>query len=265
MTSTDQAGCLQSDWRMVTIGEICSKPQYGWTTKATSEGEGIRLLRTTDITKGTINWSQVPFCTDLPQDLDKYLVCEGDIVISRAGSVGVSHLVTRVEPSVFASYLIRFRPGHRVEPRYLAYFLKSPAYWRQIADNTSGIAIPNVNASKLQEVRLPLAPLADQKRTVAEIEKQFSRLDEAIANVLRVKANVRRFKAAILGAAVEGKLVPIEAEIASKESRAYESGQVLLRRVLDNRRSQRAGIGKSLVPAGPTDSDLSTLDRKSVV
>ncbi|EQD58555.1 restriction modification system DNA specificity domain protein, partial [mine drainage metagenome] len=119
-----------------------------------SEGGRIRLLRTTDITSGEIDWSTVPFCTDEPPDVDKYLLHEGDIVISRAGSVGVSYLITRVKPSVFASYLIRFRPGPAVEGRYLAYFLKSRDYWQQIADNTSGIAIPNVNASKISDIRL---------------------------------------------------------------------------------------------------------------
>ena len=160
------------------------------------------------ITSGQIDWSSVPFCTEAPPDLEKYLIRENDIVISRAGSVGVSYLITKVEPAVFASYLIRFRPGPQVLPEYLAYFLKSPAYWKQIADNTSGIAIPNVNASKLQEVRLHLVPLDQQRLIVAEIEKQFSRLDKAVAGLQRVKANLKRYKAAILKAAVEGRLVP---------------------------------------------------------
>ena len=48
--------------------------------------------------------------------------------------------------------------------------------------------------------------MTQQKRIVAEIEKQFSRLDEAVANLKRVKANLKRYKAAVLKAAVEGKL-----------------------------------------------------------
>jgi type I restriction enzyme S subunit len=51
------------------------------------------------------------------------------------------------------------------------------------------------------------APPAEQERIVAEIEKQFSRLDEAVANLKRVKANFRRQRAAILRDAVAGTLV----------------------------------------------------------
>lgn len=250
---------MTAGWGEVTIGDVCTKPQYGWTTKARTDGGEVRLLRTTDITSGQIDWSSVPFCTEAPPDLEKYLIRENDIVISRAGSVGVSYLITKVEPAVFASYLIRFRPGPQVLPEYLAYFLKSPAYWKQIADNTSGIAIPNVNASKLQEVRLHLVPLDQQRLIVAEIEKQFSRLDKAVAGLQRVKANLKRYKAAILKAAVEGRLVPTEADLARREGRSYETGTQLLQRILEIRRSQWQGKGKYKEPAAPDTTDLPEL------
>ncbi|MBX3673100.1 MAG: restriction endonuclease subunit S [Burkholderiales bacterium] len=249
-------GDSQAAWRHVSLGDICSKPQYGWTTKAKADSGGLKLLRTTDITSGQIDWTRVPFCTELPPDPDKYLLREGDILISRAGSVGVSHLVTSAEPSVFASYLIRFRPGPDILPKYLAHFLKSPAYWKQIADNTAGIAIPNVNASKLQELRIPLAPIEEQRRIVAEIENQLSRLDEAVANLKRVKASLKRYKAAVLKAAVEGRLVPSEAELARSEGRTYETGAQLLQRVIE---SQRQGNRNYREPVVPDVSDLPSL------
>lgn len=197
---------LPNNWQWSTLGEISEKPQYGWTTKANHENGSVKLLRTTDITSGELDWSSVPYCTDSPEDLEKYLVKSGDIVISRAGSVGYSFLVSNVEKAVFASYLIRFRIKNRVEKKYVYYYLKSPAYWEAIGASKSGIAVPNVNASKLSKVLIPIAPIEQQKLIVAEIEKQFSRLDEAVANLKRVKANLKRYKAAVLKAAVEGKL-----------------------------------------------------------
>jgi len=81
---------LPEEWDLTTLGKICLKPQYGWTTKANHEKGRLKLLRTTDITSGVINWDTVPYCTDEPEDIKKYLVDSGDILISRAGSVGVS-------------------------------------------------------------------------------------------------------------------------------------------------------------------------------
>jgi hypothetical protein len=48
---------------------------------------------------------------------------------------------------------------------------------------------------------------------VAEIEKQFTRLEAGVAALRRVQANLKRYRAAVLKAACEGRLVPTEAEL----------------------------------------------------
>ena len=111
----------------------------------------------------------------------------------------------------------------------------------------------------LRKFHFPRAPEDQQKRIVAEIEKQFSRLDEAVANLKRVKANLKRYKAAVLKAAVEGRLVETEAELARRKGRSYETGDQILQRVLERRRSQWKGKGKYREPAAPDTSDLPEL------
>jgi type I restriction enzyme S subunit len=71
----------------------------------------------------------------------------------------------------------------------------------------------------------PLAPLDEQREIVAELEKQFSRLDEAVANLLRVKANLKRYKASVLKAAVEGRLV--ETESGWRQSTLGDEGAII--------------------------------------
>jgi len=225
---------LPKGWSLSTLGDVSTKPQYGWTTKANHESGNVKLLRTTDITSGQINWSTVPYCTKEPDDLTKYLLEPGDIVISRAGSVGVSYLITDIFNSVFASYLIRFRPHEQFNKKYVYYYLKSPAYWKAIGKSTLGIAIPNVNATKLAKIKIPIAPENEQSRIVSEIEKQFSRLDEAFENLKRVKANLKKYKASVLKAAVEGKLT----EDWRKANPDVEPADKLLERILVERRQK---------------------------
>ena len=50
------------------------------------------------------------------------------------------------------------------------------------------------------------------------------RLDAAVVALKRVQANLKRYRAAVLKAACEGRLVPTEAELARKEGRSYETG-----------------------------------------
>jgi len=50
-----------------------------------------------------------------------------------------------------------------------------------------------------------LPPLDDQERIVAEIEKQFTRLDAGVALLKRVQTALKRYRASVLKAATKGK------------------------------------------------------------
>ena len=259
MTQAD----LPAGWVTTTLGDICDKPEYGWTTKAVTDKSGLKLLRTTDISKGPIDWSAVPFCEQEPPSLGRFLLSDGDIVISRAGSVGLSALISNCPKAVFASYLIRFRAKSELEEKYLHCFLSSPSYWEHISQESAGIALQNVNAKKLAGITIPLAPLAEQHRIVAEIETQFTRLDASVAALRRARANLKRYRASVLKAACEGRLVPTEADLARSEGREYEPAGVLLERILAERRarweSQEKRRGKYKEPSVPDTSALPQL------
>lgn len=180
---------LPDSWIWVKLIDICQKPQYGWTTSASDNATGPKLLRTTDISAGLIDWTSVPCCERAPEDIGKYLLRRGDILVSRAGSVGVSIEIEDDCPeAVFASYLIRFRPLDPIPPRYVTLYLKSPYYWNSIADNTAGIAVPNVNATKLQSIDIPLPPLQEQYRILTKIQQLFGRINRVKEELLRIQS-----------------------------------------------------------------------------
>ena len=194
---------LPEKWEISNLGEICSDPQYGWTTKASTKGD-LFFLRTTDITSGRINWDQVPFCDIEPNEKEKYILHHGDIVISRAGSVGFSYLIKNPPKAIFASYLIRFKP--KIDEKYVAFYLKSSSYWETIVEKKIGIAIPNVNASKLKQIRIPIPPKNEQCRIVEKIEELFTKLDAGMVTLEKVRAQLKRYRQAVLKAAFSGEL-----------------------------------------------------------
>jgi type I restriction enzyme S subunit len=194
---------LPNEWVWTILGDISSQPQYGWTTKAIESGS-LHLLRTTDITSGQIDWKNIPYCQEPPPNKEKYLLNDGDIVISRAGSVGYSSHIKNPPESVFASYLIRFKP--LIDGNFLSYFLKSPFYWQSIREKSIGIALANVNASKLIQIHVPLPPLPEQHRIVTKIEELFTQLDAGVASLKKVQVQVKHYRQAVLKAAFEGRL-----------------------------------------------------------
>jgi type I restriction enzyme S subunit len=197
---------LPEGWLWATLGEICSKPQYGWTASADPNGDGLKLLRTTDISPGNINWPTVPACSKLPDDIDKYKLKPGDIVVSRAGSVGISIELTECPNAIFASYLIRFNAMSPIPPRYISLFLKTPSYWSSIVDNTAGIAIPNVNATKLANLKIPLSPFPEQHRIVAKLETLLAQVNRSKDHLAKVPPLIKRFRQSVLAAACSGRM-----------------------------------------------------------
>ncbi len=122
-----------------------------------------------------------------------------------------------------------FRPSPDLDSEYLLHFLFGPDVRREAKRNMRGAAGQlRVPASFFDGIDIPLPPTDTQRQVVAEIEKQFTRLDAGVAALKRAQANLKRYRAAVLKAACEGKLVPTEAELAKAEGRGYESGAALL-------------------------------------
>jgi len=152
------------------------------------------------------------------------------------------------------------RPRDGVDPYYVYHFVSSRSYRSEAAHHMTGaVGQKRVPLAFLEQSQIPLPEFSEQRRIVAEIEKQFSRLDEAVAGIQRVKANIKRYKAAVLKAAVEGRLVPTEADLARREGRGYETGAQLLPCILEARRSQSQSKGKYKEPAAPDTTNLPDL------
>ena len=113
----------------------------------------------------------------------------------------------------------------------------------------------------LKSAKLLVPPLPEQRRIVAEIEKQFTRLEAGVAALRRVQVNLKRYRAAVLKAACEGRLVPTEAELAKTGNRkaTFETGEALLARILTERRQNWQGRGKYKEPAAPDTVKLGAL------
>jgi type I restriction enzyme S subunit len=158
------------------------------------------------------------------------------------------------------------RPTERLDANYLLHFILQSSFRRQAARSMTGaVGLRRVPKSFLEQQPIPLRPLPEQRRIVAEIEKQFTRLEAGVAALRRVQANLGRYRAAVLKAACEGKLVPTEAELSHSQPSTkgsqptYETGGALLRRIFAERRTKWQGRGKHKEPAAPDVTNLATL------
>ncbi len=122
-----------------------------------------------------------------------------------------------------------------VLPTFLQYRLNAADFVTYASHLDEGDR-PRVDYDQIGAFELKLPPSGEQHRIVEAIESYFTRLDDAVATLERVQRNLKRYRASVLKAAVEGRLVPTEAELARAEGRDYEPASVLLGRILAERR-----------------------------
>lgn len=123
----------------------------------------------------------------------------------------------------------------------------------------SGGVQPNLNLSLVKRIEIPLAPERCQRRIIDAMESYFTRLDDAAATLERVEHNLKRYRASVLKAAVEGRLVSTEAALAKQEGRSYEPASVLLERILTERRRRWSESGKKGKYEEPAPPDITNL------
>lgn len=129
------------------------------------------------------------------------------------------------------------RPTDALRAELLLHYVLQEEFRRSARAHMTGTAGQlRVPSRFLDEKTLPLPPLPEQHRIVSALESYFTRLDAAVETLQRVQRNLKRYRASVLKAAIEGRLVPTEAELARAEGRSYEPASVLLTRILAERR-----------------------------
>ncbi len=129
-----------------------------------------------------------------------------------------------------------------------------------------GTTIAGVTVNQLGALPFRLTALSEQHRIVEAIESYLTRLDDAVTSLERVQAKLKAYRASVLKAAVEGRLVPTEAALARAEKRAYEPAQVLLGLILKERRRrwEEAEVAKLKAGEAPKDHKWKTKYKEPV-
>ena len=242
-------------WAVATLGDTCSvvqgqsPPGYTYNTDA----DGLPFLQG-KAEFGYIYPTPVKWCS-APSKIAE----PDDVLISVRAPVGPTNLCEI--RSCIGRGLAAIRPEDDIPSKYILYAIRASA--DDLRAKAAGTTFEAIKGDDLRLHSIPVAPLHEQRRIVAEIEKQFTRLDASVAALRRTRANLKRYRASVLHAACSGELAPTEAELARAEGREYEPADVLLERILAERRAhweaQEKRRGKYQEPAAPDTSDLPPL------
>jgi type I restriction enzyme S subunit len=230
--------------------------------KQKNRGTPRPYLRNINVRWGTFDLSDVQQMPFEDHETARFSVQRGDLVVCEGGEPGRCAVWSREDPIFIQKAVHRVRCGEKLNPMFLAYWLRHLAASGELADLTTGTTIQHLPGVTLAALRVPHPPVHEQHRIVATIETQLSRLDAAVASLTRAKANVKRARASVLKAAVEGRLVPTEAALARTEGRDYEPAVTLLARILVERQAAwtaSGAKGKYKEPVAPETEGLHKL------
>jgi restriction endonuclease S subunit len=191
---------LPKEWEWCRLGEISNRIHYGYNASANFENMDYKLLRITDIQRGRVNWDKVPGCEISDNDYKKFALEKNNILIARTGgTIGKSFLVNQLSGKpVFASYLIRVIPNNFMNAEFIELFLNSNLYWEQLIAKSQGTGQPNVNATSLKGLYLPLPSLSEQKRILAKADELMGLCDRLEEQIGESKDNADMLMQAVL-------------------------------------------------------------------
>ncbi len=222
---------IPEGWKWVRLGDVASvlggkRIPAGRTL--TTENTGYKYIRVSDMKNGGVSIDSLLYVpSDIYPSISRYIINKEDVYITVAGTIGrVGKIPQQIDGSNLTENADRL-VFQFLDQDWLIRCLESQLIQQQIIDATTKVGQPKLAIKRIQELLLPLPPVAEQKRIVAKIEELLPYLDRYEKAWNRLEDFGRRFpvdmQKSILQMAIQGKLV---------EQRPEEgTGEELYRRI----------------------------------
>lgn len=151
-------------------------------------------IRVTDFAGYGINLDGLLYLKpETHKEIQRYTISSDDLYISIAGSIGlVGVLPERLSGANLTENAAKITGLEHVQKEYLMYWLSSASGIDFISDSTIATTQAKLALYRIERIPVPLPPLAEQARIVAEVDRHLSIIREVEAEV---DANLKRAQA----------------------------------------------------------------------
>jgi type I restriction enzyme S subunit len=174
------------------LGDICHF-QNGFAFKSKTFKEfGEPVVRITNIQNDRVESKGFVFVdrNDYSQDLSKYEVRKGDLLIAMSGATTGKIGLYRSEKILLLNQRVGlFKPNQSLDKQYLYYFLSTKV--EESLAISAGAAQPNLSTEQIKAFQIPLPPFPEQQRIVSILDKAFAAIDKAKANAEKNLQNAK--------------------------------------------------------------------------
>jgi type I restriction enzyme S subunit len=200
-------------WKIKQLGEVCTKVEYGTSSKSKPEGQ-LPVLRMGNIQNSRFVWDNLVYSMN-GEDNQKYLLKYNDVLFNRTNSpelVGKTAIYKDEMPAIFAGYLIRIhRKEDFLDADYLNYYLNSKMaieYGKTVV--ISSVNQANINGTKLKTYPIPLPTLLEQRKIVSQLDALSIETKQLEENYRKKLESLEKLKKSILQKAFSGELTSPE-------------------------------------------------------
>jgi type I restriction enzyme S subunit len=191
--------------------------------------EGIPFLRSQNVRANRFDNVGLKYVSgDFHKRIIKSKLLPGDVAIVRSGNVGTACVIPDTLGEANCSDLVVIQRPHGIDPLFVAYYMNSMAQ-RYVRAGRVGVALTHFNTKSVAALPVPVPPMKEQQRIVAETERQLSNIDYLEQILFQVEHRAVQCRSSILTAAFSGKL-------ASQDTND-EPASVLLDRIATERAS----------------------------
>lgn len=204
---------LPNGWIWAYLGEISEKISPGFPSgKHNKEHRGVLHIRPMNISaSGNIDLSVAKYVEETGYDP----ILKGDIIFNNTNSpelVGKTTYVNQDTNWAYSNHMTKIRINTALlDPAWIGTYLHTlylQGYFKIRC--THHVNQASINSTYLgQKVPIPLPPLSEQYRIVTKIEQLFTQLDAGVASLKKVRAQIKRYRQAVLKAAFEGRLTKV--------------------------------------------------------
>jgi len=202
---------LPEGWCWVNMDQLSYWSMYGPRFSNDLYGNsGARVLRTTDFSEdGSIDLSSPPQIQLDEETLSKYIVEQGDLLITRTGSLGTLAVFPGGEDAIAGAFLIHYKLLKSVELSWWIFnFLRGPRGQGGLVEGGAGTGRPNLNMPRINSIPIPIAP-ADEQSKILEVLKKglgwVTSVEEIASEALNTASDLDQ---SILSKAFRGELLP---------------------------------------------------------
>ena len=234
---------LPNGWVRTTLGEICViNPRMPFDHHLPDHTEvSFVPMAAVEEETGRIDASQVRALESVRRGYTPFI--ENDVIFAKITPCmenGKIALVSGLKNGLGygSTEFFVFRPYEGLLPRFVLYFLLQPTLREAAEHQMSGASgQKRVPSHFLSAHEFSLPPTREQERIVAKLDAALSKLDLAESVTRRAQDRLRRYRAAVLHAAVTGKLTDAWRKAQQKRVQS-ETGKALTHRLLTAHRAR---------------------------